>query len=111
MAYTLTPVNGIEIPDHNELLNQVAVHVQKVAKQLEVFTVMRFDNQADLSATLVGSLTPVEGMVAYIVSDHILQLYTNAAWHRIYPTEKQIYTGTTTPATSLGTIGDIYLQF
>lgn len=111
MGYTVTPVNGVQVPDHNELLNQVAVFSQKVAAQTEPFTVMRFDNQADLTATLVGALAPAEGMVAYIKDSDVLQLYTGSAWKRIYPVERQTYVGTTTPSASLGAVGDIYLQY
>ena len=111
MGYTVTPVNGVQVPDHNELLNQVAVFSQKVAAQTEPFTVMRFDNQADLTATLTGSLVPAEGMVAWIKDSNVLQVYDGTAWKRVYPVERMTYTGTTTPATSLGVVGDIYLQF
>ena len=112
MGYTKTPIDNIDIPNNQENLNQGYVFSGKVATQLEPFTVMRFASMTDLANKLVGTLlTPTNGMVAFVVSDNAFYGYVSGAWHRIYPTEKQILSGTTAPASTLGGVGDIYFQF
>jgi hypothetical protein len=111
MGYTATPVNAVPIPDNKEYLNQAYIHSQKVAQQTEPFTVMRFTSMTDLANKLVGAtLTPKAGMIAFVTADNSFYGYVSGAWHRIYPTEKQILSGTTAPASTLGAVGDIYFQ-
>jgi hypothetical protein len=112
MGYTKTPINNIDVPNNQENLNQGYVFSNKVATQGEPFSVMRFATMTDLSNKLVGAiLTPVNGMVAYVADQSAFFGYVGGAWHRIYPTEKQIFTGTTAPAGTLGGVGDVYLQY
>ena len=112
MGYTATPVNAIPIPNNAELLNQGYIHVQKVAQQTEPFTVMRFTSMTDLTTKLTGAtLIPKNGMIAYVSADGAFYGYTANAWHRIYPTEQRVLSGTAVPAASLGAVGDIYFQY
>jgi hypothetical protein len=111
MGYTATPVNAVQIPNNQEFINQAYIHTQKVAQQTEPFTVMRFASMADLAAKLVGAaLTPKPGMFAFVTADNSFYGYVSGAWHRVYPTEKSILTGTSAPASTLGAVGDIYFQ-
>jgi hypothetical protein len=72
---------------------------------------MRFANMADLTTKLTGVNAPADGMQAYVDDVGQLLLYVNGAWKRVYPVERQILSGTTVPAASLGAVNDIYMQF
>jgi hypothetical protein len=111
VSFLKTPINAWDVPDASENINRGALHVRTLGYEAEQFTVMRFANMATLLAKLVGDNAPKDGMVAFVDDVDQLLLYAGGAWHRVYPTERMIYSGTTTPAASLGTVGDLYYQF
>ena len=111
MGYTTTPVDAIQIPDNKEYLNQAWKFSGIAATQLEPFTVMRFASMTELAAKLVGAtLAPKNGMIVYIAADSSFYGYAGNAWHRIYPTESRVFSGTGIPAASLGNVNDVYIQ-
>jgi hypothetical protein len=111
MSYGTTPIDGIRVPDHNEKVADIWRASGYVAQDVEPFTNMRFTNMADLTTKLTGVNAPADGMQAYVDDVGQLLLYVNGAWKRVYPVERQILSGTTVPAASLGAVNDIYMQF
>lgn len=95
-------------PDHNEFLKFGWQQIRDALLAAEPKLVMKFTSATDLS-TRVPS--PTAGMLAYLADTGILQLYHGGAWKRVYPPAPTIYTGTTTPSSSLGSVGDVYVQY
>lgn len=111
MGYTTTPINAVQVPDNKEYLNQAWKFSGISTTQLEPFTVMRFASMTELAAKLVGAtLAPKNGMIVYVTADSAFYGYVAGAWKRIYPTESRVFSGTGIPATSLGSVGDVYIQ-
>lgn len=111
MGYSNTPIDAIPIPDNKEYLNQAWKFSGIVATNLEPYTVMRFASMTELAAKLVGTLlAPKNGMIVYIAADSAFYGYAGGAWHRIYPTENRVFSGTGIPASTLGNVGDVYVQ-
>jgi hypothetical protein len=107
MAILSSPVQGLPYPDQNEKLNTVDEYIRNLAFALEKKLFMVFESAADRDAK-IG--TPAEGMVAYLKDVNAAHVRTDTAWKQIYPASPTIYTGTATPAASLGAVGDIYVQ-
>jgi hypothetical protein len=110
MGLTQTPIDAIDIPDHNQQLNQGWNDLSRAIKELELYSNMRFASMNDLTTKLVGSLAPVKGMVAWLHDQNSLYVFDGLNWQRVYPSARQTYVGTTVPASTLGAVGDIYYQ-
>jgi hypothetical protein len=95
-------------PMADEFLKDVNDHVRRLAQWADDRVVMRFATQTALGTAIPA---PVAGQLAFIVADKVLQLYDGTGWKRVYPSSPAIYTGTATPAASLGAVGDIYIQY
>lgn len=109
MAIQKTANQQLPYPDNNERLADVPDHVQALAQAVEGQLVMTFASQTDLTTRLPN---PKEGALAWIMDSNTLQIYTagTTGWVRIYPPAPAIYSGSTTPSSTLGTVGDIYIQ-
>lgn len=108
MATLNTSNQQLPYPDSNEYIKFAWQQIRDALLAVEPKLVMKFSSASDLS-TRVPS--PTEGMLAYVSDVDVLQLYVSGAWKRVYPPAPTIYTGTTTPSGSLGSVGDIYVQY
>lgn len=110
MGYGTSTVQGAPVPDHNEKLANIWQASGKLADFYDLRVNMRFASMSDLTTKLTGAAAPVAGMMAYVADVAQVLVYAAGAWHKVYPTERGIYVGTTTPAANLGAVGDIYFQ-
>jgi len=110
MGLSASPVQGVQLMDHDEMLKFIWDRINDIALFYETRGVMRFQNISSLNAKLIGDASPVAGMTAWIVESKQLITYDGTSWQRVFPASPQIYTGTTTPAASLGAVGDVYFQ-
>lgn len=108
MAMSSTPNQGAPYPLASEKLADGNDHVRLLAQWADGRVVMRFADQAEL-ATKVPA--PVSGQVAWIIADKVLQVHDGTSWKRIYPYAPMTYSGATVPASSLGAVGDFYVQY
>ncbi len=107
MSTVNTPNQGIPYPDHNEFLKFAWQQIRDAVLAMEPKLNMKFANAADLAAKIPS---PTSGMLAYLDDSDTLNLYTGAAWVRVYPSSPAIYSGAGAPSSGLGAIGDIYFQ-
>jgi hypothetical protein len=108
MSTLNTSNQQIPYPDHNEFIKFAWSQLRDAILATEPKLNMKFTSAADL-ATRVPA--PTSGMVAWLDDSKTLNVYHDAAWHRIYPPAPAVYTGTVTPASSLGAVGDLYVQY
>jgi hypothetical protein len=108
MAILNTSNQQLPYPDNNEYLKWVWQYIRNLALAVEKISVMRFATSSDLTSRVPS---PEEGMLAYLLDSNTLQVYTGSSWARVYPPSPAVYTGTTTPASSLGATGDLYIQY
>ena len=107
MAIQSTGNQGLPYPDNAEYLKYVWQYIRDAELAIEKKLVQVFASQTDLT-TRVPS--PVEGMMAYLKDSDIIQVYNGTSWKRVYPQSPAIYSGTTAPASTLGSVGDFYMQ-
>jgi hypothetical protein len=107
MTTRTTSNQGAPFPDVNEPLNNMNDWIYALATFMEVRGVQRFTNAADLSTKRTA---PTAGELAWINDTNILQVYDGTTWKRVYPPAPMIYSGTATPSTSLGAVGDLYIK-
>jgi hypothetical protein len=107
MSTRNTANQAAPFPDVNEPLNNVNDWIYNLAIFQEVRGVQRFATQAELSSKRP---TPSSGEFCWIVADKVLQVFDGTAWKRVYPPQPMVYSGTTTPASSLGAVGDLYIK-
>jgi hypothetical protein len=107
MTMSYTSNQAFPYPGTDEYFKDANDWLKQLAEAAEVHSVQRFTNQADLSTKRP---TPSAGEFAWITDDEVLQVYTGSAWERVYPPQPMIYTGTTTPSSSLGAPGDLYIK-
>lgn len=112
MAILSTPVQGLPYPDQNEKINSVDEYIRNLALALEKKLVMVFSSAADRDTKLPS---PAEGQFVYLTDVNKMYVRvvsgTTATWNQIYPATPGIYSGTTAPAATLGSVGDIYIQY
>lgn len=106
MAILNTPINQLPYPDNNEMVKDVPDFIRDLAQAVDKKILGVYANQAALSAA--GPFAA--GRLAWITADSVLQIYTGSTWVRIYPSSPRIFSGSTTPSSSLGSPGDIYIQ-
>lgn len=107
MTMANTTNQGLPYPLADEKIADVNDHIRKLALAVEKLGVQVFADMTSLGTKLPS---PTNGMLAYVSADHMLYLRDNGAWQRVWPAQPRIYTGSTTPASSLGAIGDVYVQ-
>lgn len=107
MTMRSTTNQGAPFPDVNEPINNVNDWIYALATFLEVRSVQRFTSQANLSTKRPS---PSEGELAYLTDTNILQVFTGSTWQRVFPPSPMVYSGTTTPSSSLGSPGDLYIK-
>jgi hypothetical protein len=94
-------------PDVNEPMNNMNDWIYNLATFQEVRGVQRFSTQADLSTKRPS---PVAGEFAWVTADLVLQVFDGTAWQRVYPPKPMVYSGTATPSSTLGAVGDLYIK-
>lgn len=107
MSMRSTDNQAAPFPDVNEPLNNVNDWIYALATFMEVRGVQRFSSQADLSTKRPS---PSEGECAWLQDSNVLQVFDGTAWKRVYPPSPMVYSGTTTPSSSLGAVGDLYIK-
>lgn len=107
MSMRSTANQGAPFPDVNEPLNNVNDWIYLLATHQEVRGIQRFSSQADLSTKRPS---PTEGEVCWLNDSNQLQVFDGTAWKRVYPPSPMVYSGTTTPSSSLGAVGDLYIK-
>lgn len=107
MSMRSTTNQGAPFPDVNEPFNNVNDWIYLLATFMEVRGVQRFTTTSQLSTKRPS---PVAGEMAVITGDKTVLVYDGTAWQRVYPAKPQIFTGTATPASSLGSTGDLYIK-
>ena len=108
MTYGATTKQALPYPMADEKLADGNDAVRKLAQALDGKVVMVFASQSAMNTAVP---TPSEGMLAYIADSNLLQLRVDSAWVNVFPTSPAIYSGTAAPASTLGTTGDIYVQY
>ena len=108
MVMSSTPNQGAPYPLASEKLADVNDHIRGLANWADTRVVMRFTDQAQLASKVPA---PVAGMVAWITADKVLQVHDGTGWKRVYPYAPMTYSGATAPASSLGAVGDFYVQY
>lgn len=104
---TTTADQGLPIPLHTSLMRDSYMHVRKLAEHIQKRLVTRYAN----ATALANSGTPIEGQLAWLNDANILQVYTGNAWEQVYPAKPTIYSGSSSPTSSLGVSGDVYIQY
>lgn len=107
MTMLYTTNQAYPYPNVNETINNANDWLYLLAQYAEVRGVQRFTNQAELSSKRPS---PVSGEVAWISDDDVLQVFDGTSWKRVYPPAPMVYTGTSSPASSLGAVGDLYVK-
>jgi hypothetical protein len=107
MTMLSTSNQGVPYPDVNEPLNNVNDWLYAMAQYLETRGVARFATMAELSSKRPS---PASGEVAWVFETHSVYVFDVNAWKRIYPPTPMVYSGTTTPSSSLGAVGDLYIK-
>lgn len=108
MTIKNTANQGVPYPLANEYIKDVNDHIRNLALFVEKQLVMKFASMTDLG-TKVPS--PTSGMLAWVTADKTLMIYDGSAWRRIYPYAPMTYSGTAAPSSSLGAVGDFYIQY
>lgn len=107
MSTRYTANQGAPFPDINEPLNNMNDWIYNLGVFLETRGVQRFTNQADLSTKRPS---PTGGEFAWVTADVSLYVYDGSAWKRVFPPAPMVYSGTATPAGTLGQVGDLYIK-
>lgn len=107
MTMQYTTNQAFPYPGTDEYFKDVNDWIYQLAQKAEVQSVQRFTNATDLSTKRP---TPSAGEFAWVTADEQLLVYTGSGWERVYPSQPMVYTGTTTPSSSLGEPGDIYIK-
>jgi hypothetical protein len=107
MSMRATANQAWPFPDVNEPMNNMNDWLYLLSIFAELRSVQRFTTSADLSTKRP---TPVAGEVAWITADKVIQVYDGTTWKRVYPPQPMVYSGTAAPASSLGTVGDLYVK-
>lgn len=107
MSMRYTANQAYPFPDVNETMNNVNDWIYLLNLHAEVRGVQRFSTQADLSTKRPA---PSAGEFAFIVADKVVQVYDGTAWQRVYPPKPMVYSGTGTPSSALGVVGDLYIK-
>jgi len=108
MAIGNTANQGVPYPLSSEYVKDVNDHIRNLALFVEKQLVMKF---ADMTALGTKVPAPTAGMAAWITADKTLMVYDGTAWKRVYPTSPMMYSGNTAPASTLGQVGDFYVQY
>ena len=98
---------GLPYPDHQELVNDVPDYIKFLAQALDKKIVGVYANPAALVAA--GSFS--QGSVVWIQSTKTLQVHDGTQWVSIYPSTPRIHSGSAAPSSSLGSVGDLYIQY
>lgn len=107
MATVKTPNQQLPYPDSAEYLKYIPSFFSALALAVEKGLVMKFVDQADLSARLPA---PVGGMMAWVQATKTLSIHDGTKWVSLVPASPAIFSGSAAPSSSLGVTGDIYIQ-
>lgn len=108
MVMANTANQAVPYPLASEKLADVNDHIRLLALMVEKQLVMKF---ADMTTLGTKVPSPTAGMVAWITADKTLLVHDGTGWKRVYPYAPMVYTGSTTPASTLGQVGDLYVQY
>lgn len=108
-AVTGAATQGSAIPQplHTALVRDAYQQMRSMAQHIDRRLVTRYSTQQALNQ--VGNFQT--GQVAWIVNDRVLQVYDGSGWRVIYPASPTVHSGTSSPGSSLGSVGDIYVRY
>ena len=98
---------GLPYQDHNALVNDVPDYIKDLAQALDKRIVGVYADPAAVSAA--GSFP--EGSLIWVQSTDTLQVWTGSEWKAVFPSSPRIFSGTTVPASNLGSVGDLYIRY
>lgn len=108
MTMSSTTNQAAPYPLADEKVADVNDHIRGLANWADGRVVMRFTDMTQLASKVP---TPTGGQVAWITADKTLLVYDGTGWKRVYPAAPMTYTGSAAPASTLGQVGDIYVQY
>lgn len=107
MTMSYTTNQAFPYPGTDEYFKDANDWIYQLAQKAELWSVQRFADQATLASKRP---TPTAGEFAWVTADKVLQVYDGTGWKRVYPPQPMVYSGTTTPSSSLGNPGDLYIK-
>ena len=108
MAIQKTAIHQLPWPDHNEKLANIWANIRDLAQAADTQMVIVATDAADLSVKVPA---PVAGQIAVLTTTQQILLRTATVWQQVFPLSPGVLSGSAAPASTLGNVGDIYLQY
>lgn len=98
---------GLPYPNPDERISALPSAVASLVTALDKKIVGTYANPT----AVANAGTFHAGAVVWVQSSQTLQVWTGSSWVSIYPSTPRVYSGTTAPASNLGSVGDLYIRY